>query len=181
VSTASFDEKHPFPHPDNVTLYFDSSNTAGIGGSNDIWKTVYNPIKKSWSNPVQLNTNINTSAYEAAPIISHDGRTLIFESTRGGDNELWVSDWDTVLDDWGPAYNLCGDWPGGTLRPMMTYAFDKIYFYTSGKYGEEDLLVSNCISVESLHPVTVLNSVLIVLIFIALSLAVFRVIHTGRV
>jgi hypothetical protein len=60
-----------------------------------------------WSEPVRLNSNINTEYWEGSCSVSADGKYLYFASERPGGyggRDLWVS--EKVGDDWGPATNL---------------------------------------------------------------------------
>ncbi len=57
---SSADEDFPFMDPDGRTLYFSSNGHNSIGGY-DLFKTVYNPENKLWSDPENLGIPINTS------------------------------------------------------------------------------------------------------------------------
>jgi outer membrane protein OmpA-like peptidoglycan-associated protein len=71
-------EKSPFIHPDNMTLYFSSDSLPGMGGF-DIYM-----IKKGangkWGKPVNLGYPINTEADEVGFFVSTDGEKGYFAS-----------------------------------------------------------------------------------------------------
>lgn len=73
-------EKSPFIHPDNTTLYFSSDSLPGMGGF-DIFM-----IKKgengSWGKPVNLGYPINTEADEVGFFVSTDGSKGYFASNK---------------------------------------------------------------------------------------------------
>ncbi len=74
----------------------------------------------AWSAPVNLNAItlsdgtpcaavVNSAASDSQPTISKDGLSLIFASTRPGglgDNDLWVTQRDTLDECWQPPVNL---------------------------------------------------------------------------
>ena len=67
---------HPALSPDGMTLYFVSDMPGGYGGK-DIWYVT--KTGDSWSPPVNLGTDINTSGDEIFPYIRSDG-VLYFSS-----------------------------------------------------------------------------------------------------
>ena len=52
INTAE-DEIHPFLQLDGTTLYFSSNRKGGLGGF-DLYKTIYDPESKSFSEPVNI-------------------------------------------------------------------------------------------------------------------------------
>lgn len=78
-STDSFNFRHPALSPDETILVF-SSDMRGSLGKNDLWVCNYDKKKKTWSNPVNLGSEINTTENEGFPFISEDG-SLYFAST----------------------------------------------------------------------------------------------------
>jgi OmpA-OmpF porin, OOP family len=65
INLPGHDEMTPYLAPDGVTLYF-SSNRPGGFGDNDIWMTKrLDKTWQKWSEPVNLDTPINTSDWDA--------------------------------------------------------------------------------------------------------------------
>ncbi len=56
------------------------SNRPGGQGGRDLYRTVMLP-DGSWSEPLNLGSRINTPGEEESPVVSSDGRVLIFAST----------------------------------------------------------------------------------------------------
>jgi outer membrane protein OmpA-like peptidoglycan-associated protein len=71
-------EKTPFIHPDNRTLYFASDSLQGMGGY-DIY-VVRKDKNGEWSEPKNIGYPINTGGDEVGFIISTDGRKGYFAS-----------------------------------------------------------------------------------------------------
>lgn len=71
-------EAQPSISPDGKTLYFVSNREGGLG-QKDIW---YSNMRDdgTWSKPVNLGENINTSGVEQSPFIHPDNKTLYFSS-----------------------------------------------------------------------------------------------------
>lgn len=69
---------HPAVSPDGLTLYFVSDMEGGFGGK-DIWKVTRNAAGQSWSDPVNLGPDINTSGNELFPYLRNQN-TLYFSS-----------------------------------------------------------------------------------------------------
>jgi outer membrane protein OmpA-like peptidoglycan-associated protein len=70
-------EKTPYLHSDNITLYFSSDGLQGMGGY-DIYYTQKENGK--WSTPKNLGYPINTEADEIGFFVSTDGRYGYFSS-----------------------------------------------------------------------------------------------------
>jgi len=73
-------EKSPFIHPDNKTIYFSSDSLPGMGGF-DIFMCKKN-ANGSWGNPVNLGYPINTEADEVGFFVSTDGSLGYFASNK---------------------------------------------------------------------------------------------------
>ncbi len=80
------DERCPFIHTDNQTLYFTSNGHPGYGGY-DLYLTRKGTGQK-WSKPFNLGYPINTINDEGSLVITADGTTAYYSSdrsdTRGG-------------------------------------------------------------------------------------------------
>lgn len=76
------DEKCPFIHYDNQTLYFASNGHVGMGGFDLFFSRKLND--STWSKPVNLGYPINTDMDESSLIVAPSGGTAIFSSDRDG-------------------------------------------------------------------------------------------------
>ena len=89
---------------DGNTMYFVSERSGGFG-EHDVYKM--EKQGKSWGEPINLGTNINTTYDEAAVFVSSDGNTLFF-SSRGhnsmGGYDIFRS--DLVNGEWSKPENL---------------------------------------------------------------------------
>jgi len=85
---------------DGLLLIFCSWRSGGSGGE-DLWMMRRSSIDGPWSEPVNLGPTINSGKWENAPVISADGRSLLFCSTRDGghgDHDIWQASIDPVVD-----------------------------------------------------------------------------------
>ncbi|MDD3875955.1 MAG: OmpA family protein [Bacteroidales bacterium] len=69
---------HPAMTSDGNTLFFVSDMPGGKGGS-DIWMMKKNQTTRTWGNPINLSSNVNTSGSEMFPFILED-KYLYFAS-----------------------------------------------------------------------------------------------------
>lgn len=74
------DERSPFIHADNQTLYFTSTGHLGYGGD-DLFMSKKGP-NGTWGKPVNLGYPINTIENEGSLIVSADGKTAYYASDR---------------------------------------------------------------------------------------------------
>ncbi len=104
INTA-FWESQPSISADGKTLYF-ASNRPGCIGGKDIWYSTLDSLGK-WSNPVCMDTMVNTIADEKAPYIHPDNKTLYFTSsghTGMGGFDLFMS--KKINGIWSKSKNL---------------------------------------------------------------------------
>ncbi len=80
VINTTGNEKSPFIHPDNKTLYFSSDSLPGLGGY-DIFISKKDE-KGNWGKPVNLGYPINTENDEVGFFVATDGRTAYFASNK---------------------------------------------------------------------------------------------------
>ncbi|MEP7263207.1 MAG: OmpA family protein [Bacteroidota bacterium] len=73
-------EKSPFLHPDNTTLYFSSNGLPGMGGF-DIYMRKKDSLGH-WMTPINLGYPINTEADEVGFFVSTDGQQGYFASNN---------------------------------------------------------------------------------------------------
>lgn len=76
----SGDEKSPFLHPDNQTLYFSSNSLQGMGGM-DIYY-VKKDTTGAWGEPQNIGYPINSELDELGFFVSTDGKTAYFASNK---------------------------------------------------------------------------------------------------
>ncbi len=92
------DEKAPYIHPDNHTLYFTSSGHTGMGGL-DLF--ISKKVNGKWSEAKNLGYPVNTENDEGAMFVSLDGKTAYFSTDRakeGGKNlDIYYFDLDTMI------------------------------------------------------------------------------------
>src|SRR6266567_730379 len=77
---------------DGREIFF-ASPRAGSLGLTDIWTSTRRSIHDPWETPRNPGAPLNSVAADVTPQLSHDGRTLIFGSTRAGGlggNDLWM-------------------------------------------------------------------------------------------
>jgi outer membrane protein OmpA-like peptidoglycan-associated protein/Tol biopolymer transport system component len=77
-------EKSPFLHPDNKTLYFSSNGLGGMGGY-DIFISKLDS-NGNWTTPVNLGYPINTEADEVGFFVSTDGQNGYYASNNISSN-----------------------------------------------------------------------------------------------
>ncbi len=89
---ASFDQKVSVSTDGHELLL--SSMRAGGFGNFDIWRFTRQSAQGPWSSPTHLDAPINTPDLESQPVLSRDGRTLMFTAIRPGGyglQDLWMS------------------------------------------------------------------------------------------
>lgn len=91
--------------PENASaIYYSAKDEDRI---RNVYKTELQ--KEIWSAPKLLNEGLTSSSDEIFPMLSEDGRSLYFAS-RGlygvGGYDIYVSQWDEELKDWGVPVNL---------------------------------------------------------------------------
>jgi WD40-like Beta Propeller Repeat len=108
---------------------------VGVGAS----LTAAAPNYSDWSTPVNLGPTINTTSSETGPALSKDGLSLYFESNRpggSGGGDIWVSQRDSVDDDWGAPLNLGATINTAALESVPAFSRDGHWmFFTSDRPG----------------------------------------------
>lgn len=88
-------EGRPWVRHDGLEIFFHSARAGGPGAP-DIWVATRDSVAAPWSTPQQAR-GVNTSAIDITPVLSWDGRTLFFSSSRSGSNgELYFATRDKV-------------------------------------------------------------------------------------
>jgi Tol biopolymer transport system component len=84
----------PTLRADGREIFFWSTRAGGMGWS-DIWVSTRRSVNDPWYPPVSWGgPPFNTTDDELQPDLSHDGRTLLFTSSRpggSGSNDIWMS------------------------------------------------------------------------------------------
>jgi outer membrane protein OmpA-like peptidoglycan-associated protein len=80
INTAG-DEKSPFIHTDDLTLYFSSTGHPNLGGF-DIFYSKKDTLG-SWQKPVNIGYPINSESDDLGFFVSTDGATGFFASNKG--------------------------------------------------------------------------------------------------
>lgn len=137
VNSKKFTATQPTVGSDGKTgreiLYF-ASDREGTKGGLDIWYTAYNPKTKTWKDPRNCGSKINTPADEVTPYYDMMTRTLYFSSNGlPGLGELDVYKTQGEKGKWIPSKGL--GYP-------INSPFDDLY-YTLHKNQEDGFIVSN--------------------------------------
>lgn len=94
--------------PIHPTVLFFSNRDGGLGGD-DLYASTMDLEQGTWSDPLNLGSDINTAGNEWAPVVSPDGLRLMFSSDgRGGagGQDLFVA--ERVGDRWGAVHPVPG-------------------------------------------------------------------------
>jgi hypothetical protein len=108
IVNSSAADSAPLLSTDGCTLIFSTSRPGGFGHE-DLWMAARAAPGTSFGPPVNLGPGVNSEAVESAPTLSNDGRTVIFNSSRGGGlglEDLWMATRTAVGDPFGAAMNL---------------------------------------------------------------------------
>src|SRR5262249_48519874 len=115
---------------DELTLVFESDRAGGLGGS-DLWIAT-RTSRTGFFGPPQALMSVNSSARDANPEISSDGRTLYFESERAGGKggaDIWVTTRETNTGSFGPAMNFGAvNTAGIESHPSVSADTQNLYF-----------------------------------------------------
>lgn len=125
--------------PDGSWLVFTACNRRGDGsqgGCDLYWSQLKNG---AWTKAAPFSSTINSTDWDAQPCISHDGRSILFSSTRPGGQggeDLWQTDrqpdnkW-SVPRNLGPLINS----PGKEQTPYLHPDNQTLYFTSDGHPG----------------------------------------------
>lgn len=151
---------------DQLELYFGSSRPGGRGGY-DIWKARRSSIADDFDAPTHL-ANVNSSSTDYLPVISSDGLSLYFASTRVGglgSYDIWLATRSSTLDDFSTPVNLLGV-NSSSGEEAVVVSFDERTFMTqstrSGGVGTQDVWMTTRVSIAdpfaNLYNLTEVNS-----------------------
>ena len=142
INTTHFDG-FPMVMANGLTLYF-SSDRPGGKGDLDIYVSYRNSINDEWQKPINLGSQINSSASDHSVTISKDGHYMYFTSEKeGGEGgaDLYVSYRDDITTDltWSTAKNLGKpiNTEKGEACPFFHVegSITKLYFVSERKNG----------------------------------------------
>jgi peptidoglycan-associated lipoprotein len=106
IAADTFTVGHPAISADDKTLVFASNMPGGQGGK-DLWYVTYDKKAKTWSQPTNLGSEINTEEDEMFPYIRENGE-LYFSSTGHlgmGGLDIYKAD-SKGVNQWGSVENL---------------------------------------------------------------------------
>lgn len=133
---------------DGKTLYFARCNSPDSYGNCDLFVS-HVLSDGTWGNTRNLGTNINTTAWDSHPSLSHNGDTLFFASDRLGGfglSDIYFSvkdaggEWQ-VAQNAGPIINT----QGFEVSPFFHHRFNVLYFSSNGQplnFGDFDIYKS---------------------------------------
>jgi outer membrane protein OmpA-like peptidoglycan-associated protein/Tol biopolymer transport system component len=122
---------------DGIHLYFTACNRPDGLGSCDIYYA--RRVGDNWSEPANLGTPVNSSAWDSQPSISPDGRTLYFVSARRGNlgrMDIWMTvrgadgKWSEP-ENLGPTINTTGR----EMSPFIHPDNQTLFFASDGHPG----------------------------------------------
>lgn len=122
INTSAY-EADPFLTADGKKLFF----VRDIG----IWYSEWTDT--GWTNATILGSQINAGGWpKQSPSVSPDGQKLYYvDAERGGYNwDIWVSTWDSNLNDWGIPVNLGPpvNTPGVEFSARISADGQRLYF-----------------------------------------------------
>lgn len=136
--------------PNGKILFFSACNRMGGSGKCDIFISFH--TSRGWSEPLNLGSPLNTSAWEAHPSMSSNGHTLYFCSNRPGGygkRDIWIAELAITPDgkisvkdvkNAGPVINTEED----EVSPYIHFDDQTLYFSSDGHngLGRHDIFVS---------------------------------------
>ncbi len=145
VNTLGNEGAHTISSDGKTIIFTACDRKLGIGGC-DLFSTHY--VNDHWLDPIVMDNNVNTPAWDAQPCLSANGRKLIFCSNRiggVGKNDLWMSE-KNDKGDWMPAVNLGSiiNTPKNEESPYLHPDGKTLYFRSEGHpgMGSYDLFIS---------------------------------------
>jgi len=105
---SAFSDAQPSLSGDGLTLVFHSNRPGGQGGA-DLWMCTRTSVDLPFGRTVNLGPTVNSGSHDAAPALSADGLTLLFDSSRPGGQgagEMWMCKRVSANEPFGEPVNL---------------------------------------------------------------------------
>lgn len=132
IGADEYSVAHPCISPDNSVLYFTSNMPGGFGGK-DLYMTRRSGI--TWTKPVNLGPEINTSGDEMFPTMRKDG-ILFFSSTgHPGYGGLDIFTAQKVGNNWTVIRNEGMELNSNADDFGVTFLNDSVGYFASGRKG----------------------------------------------
>ncbi len=131
-------ESDPFLTADGKKLFFVSARD----GTEDIWYSEWTDT--GWTNATILGPQINSFRRELSPSVSPDGKKLYYvDAERDGYLwDIWVSTWNSSINDWGTPQNLGGPVNTSGVEHSAHIAPDGQHLYFTSLNGPDSLFPS---------------------------------------
>lgn len=110
LNTLDFNDMYAVLTKDELTVYFSSNRTGGIG-LDDLWYATRPSVDSPWETPKNMSL-LNTTALDSLPMLSYDEHVMFFYSTRpgppcAGNGDIWMTRrHDKRSQDWETPTNL---------------------------------------------------------------------------
>ena len=125
---------------DELTLYLAGSESGGAV-PDDLWVASRASRRSSFGAPVKLA--ISSSSSDLFPTVSGDGRTIVFDSDRGGARRLWVATRASSLGEFANPEPLAGVGATGTqdadVDPFLTADGQELWFASTRSPGQGNI------------------------------------------
>ena len=130
-------------------MIFARCNAPGGYGNCDLYSATFNDTTQHWEQVRNMGPNVNGSAWESQPALSHTGDTLFFASDRLGGFGLSDIYYCTRTErgDWSKARNIGPtiNTHGNEASPYYHPKFNVLYFASTGhivNFGDFDIYKS---------------------------------------
>jgi Tol biopolymer transport system component len=156
---SSFGDEQPAISADGLTLLF-ASDRPGGHGDRDLWICTRPSSSEPFGKPENLGRAVNSSFCDSGPVLSGDGLTLLFHSSRPGgldDMDMWMCQRAAPDKPFGQPINLSPTVNQGYANtPALSADGLTLFFasYCAGGLGDRDLWMSRRASTEESFGVT---------------------------
>ncbi|HSG70471.1 MAG TPA: hypothetical protein VLA12_08655, partial [Planctomycetaceae bacterium] len=105
-------ERNPTLSSDGLTLIFESDRPGGPQPTVEfmpefnLWQTTRANLDAPWTQPVILSPPVNSAGFDKSPSLSADGLTLLFDSSRAGRTDIWMTTRRSLTGEWTTPLNL---------------------------------------------------------------------------